>query len=119
MAKLTVVIDRQAVKEAVVNSDGTKKAIQDCCSKINDRANALAAGYKTGIWHEYNSKTAKNPGHGKWHEHGAKTEEIGGTQARYKSSVRKYPTAVIGIVYTSNYAAQKENMQHNTLLKSI
>ena len=44
---------------------------------------------------------------------------MGGTQPSYGADVETHGGAPVGIVYTANYAAMRDNAQNNTLLKSI
>ena len=81
-----------------VQSELTKRA-NDICGK----ANAMAAGFKTQVWTDPKTK-----------------ERTGGTQAAYRAKpAKEYGHTSVALVYTANYAAQKENRKHNTLLKSI
>lgn len=117
MAEFEVKLDTEAVWRVINESPGTADALGSVCARIAGKANALAAGYKSGIWHDTGS--TKPPGHGEWHDRGKTYPTKGGTPAQYEFDVEKRKSAQVGIVYTANYAAQKENMQHNTLLKSI
>lgn len=77
------------------------RATQERCAK----ANALCAGFKSGVWHD--------------HANGDK--KYGPTQAVYGSNVKRFGAAnvPVGIVYTANYAAAKDNLKHNTLAKVV
>ena len=96
-----VVIDEQALERAVKFAPGTATALRTNVKERKAFANALAAGYRTGIYHDF--KTG---------------EKKGDTPARYDGNVKKMGDGYLGIVYTANYAAQKENHEHNTLLKA-
>lgn len=117
MADFEVHIDKAKCAEVINSSPGTVAALTDICSKISAKANAMAAGYKSGIWHETGSK--KPPGNGEWHDRGKQYPTKGGTPAHYGFDVGKRGRTQVGIVFTANYAAQKENRAHNTLLKSL
>ena len=119
MAEFEVYINDQVLREVVNDAPGTKEALDSLCSDIEGRANSIASGYRSGVWHEYGSKNAANPGNGKWRDTGRQTVKKGDTPARYAHDVAKRGGVQVGIVYTANYAAQKENRQHNTLLKAI
>lgn len=100
-ATCTVVIDENALKRAISYGDGIESALKEAVNKIESRANAMAVGYETPIWHDHKTGETK-----------------GGTQAEYRGDVQLGKKGYVGIVYTANYAAQKENHQHNTLLKA-
>lgn len=69
---------------------------------IHGTASALSADFRTGKFHPDH----KSPG-------------VGDTPASYEGNVQVLRNSVVGLVYTANYAAQKDNAQNNTLLKSI
>ena len=63
----------------------------------------MSAGYRTGYYHR---------------EH--KSPAVGGTQPSYWSNTgRPRGVVPVGIAFTANYAAKKDNLEHNTLLKSL
>ena len=95
-----VVLDEKKLEDAVNFAPGTQTALMTEVSQRKTKANALASGYKTPKWHDHKTGETK-----------------GGTQARYDGDVALRKKGYIGIVYTANYAAQKENHEHNTLLK--
>ena len=117
MAELEVVINDEALRTVINDAEGTTEAVRALCESIAGKANSMAAGYRSGVWHEYGAKHP--PGNGKWVDRGGNFPTKGNTQARYAQNVQKRSGRVVGIVYTANHAAQKENMQHNTLLKSL
>ena len=96
-----VVIDEKSLQREVANAKGTAEALRDDVKRRREYANSLAYGYRTGRYHDRKSGETK-----------------GNTQARYGSDVKKFRDGYLGIVYTANYAAQKENHEHNTLLKA-
>ena len=98
---VVVKIDQKALEEAAYGQDGTEAIIKQHTDAIIDNANALCAGYKSGVFHDRETGTTKGP-----------------TQAVYDGNVERRKTAYIGIVYTANYAAQKDNLENNTLLKA-
>lgn len=93
-------LGRVLAKDAGVLAE-VNRATQERCAK----ANALCAGFKSGVWHD--------------HANGDK--KYGPTQAVYGSNVKRFGAAnvPVGIVYTANYAAAKDNLQHNTLAKVV
>ena len=117
MAELVVYIDDRKLKTVINDAPGTPEALKKICSGIEQRANAMAAGYRSGVWHETGS--TKKPGNGQWRDRGKQYPTKGDTQARYSSNVKKMGRSQVGIVFTANYAAAQENRKHNTLLKSI
>lgn len=76
--------------------------VSEAVEKMAERANALSASFRTGRWHD--PKTGKG---------------YGNTQPTYRANTQDLGKGPIGIVYTGNYAAQKDNAENNTLLKSI
>ena len=93
-------IDQKKLEDAVNFASGTAALLREDVAKRKAHANALAAGYKTPKWHDHTTGETK-----------------GGTQAAYGNGVKRGTKGHVGIVYTANYAAQKENHEHNTLLK--
>ena len=101
-------IDENALRRVVYGMPETMEVIEDATSDICDRANAMAAGFKSTVGHD--------PRTG---------ERRGGTPAKYDTKKteprrRTGPSAVpVGIVHTGNYAAAKDNTENNTLLKAL
>lgn len=69
---------------------------------IAQRANAASAGFRTGLYHREHLSPA-----------------VGNTQPYYAADVQVKSHAAVGIAYTANYAAMRDNHENNTLLKSI
>lgn len=103
MASVTVKVDisQDALEHAVFFAEGTKSALQSKTSAITGAANAMSAGFRTGLYHRNHQSPA-----------------VGNTPAQYAGDVAMERKGYVGIVYTANYAAQKDNYQHNTLLKA-
>ena len=103
MASVTVKVDisQQALEHAVFFSEGTARALGGKTSAITGAANALSAGFRTGLCHRNHQSPA-----------------VGNTPAEYAGDVELKRKGYVGIVYTANYAAQKDNHLHNTLLKA-
>ncbi len=79
-----------------------KDKVSQLAGAISDRANALGAGYRTGIYHD--PKTG---------------EKRGNTQPKYASEkAKETKNGCIAIVHPKNYAAMKDNYLHNTMLKA-
>lgn len=102
MGDIRIEIDPKKLDSAIQNADGTPKALGTLVKQVASKANALASGYRTGYYYDRSIGKRK-----------------GGTQAKYAGNVKKKGKSQVGLVYTSNYSAQKENMEHNTLLKSL
>lgn len=120
MANVTVTVDisQKSLEEAINSAEGTRSAISSESSKIAAKANAMASE-KSGVWRETGKPHTPGRSGGEFHDHGNVTEVIGGKSAVYASKpARRGPGGVVGIVYTANYAAQKDNSKRNTLLKA-
>ena len=94
-------INERNLQRAINYAPGTGSAISREVRKIANNANTLSSGFKTVVWYDAKEKKKK-----------------GGTPAKYKTGVKIGKKGYVGIVYTANYAAQKENHLHNTLLKA-
>lgn len=70
-------------------------------AEIKAAADSMSAGFRTGLYHR---------------DH--KSPAVGNTKPKYKSSVKKFNGLPVGIVYTGNYSAMKDNTINNTLLKA-
>ena len=103
MASVTMKVDisEQALKHAVSFSEGTARALGGKTSAITGAANSMSAGFRTGLYHRNHQSPA-----------------VGDTQAQYAGDVQMKSKGYVGIVYTANYAAQKDNFKNNTLLKA-
>lgn len=64
-------------------------------------ANAMGAGFRTGLYHRDHRSPA-----------------VGDTSPRYECNVERHGSLDVGIVYTGNYSAMRDNHLHNTLLKA-
>lgn len=103
MADVEFHIDKEKLWRLACRSDGAYQLVRNAADQVASNANALSAGFRTGKYH----RDHKSPG-------------VGGTQPRYQSNTgRPRGIVPVGIAYTANYAAKKDNMQHNTLLKSL
>ena len=102
MVKVEIEIDGDKLYKAIQDADGLPDLLRREASRIAATANASSSGFRTGIFHV----------------HG--TDEVrGNTQPQYGSDVSKRGRTVVGLVMPKNYAAMKDNHEHNTLLKSI
>ena len=90
----------QALGRAIATN--SKGVIQSVTSQTESNANGLGSGFKTGIWHDPKTHERK-----------------GGTSPIYSSNVEVHGIVPVGLVYTGNYAAAKDNMENNTLLKAV
>ena len=101
VSNVEVVIDQKALEEAAYGQDGTEAILKEHTDRIIDAASALSAGYMSGVFHDHETGTTNGP-----------------THAEYDGNVQRRGKGFIGIVYTANYAAQKDNYENNTLLKA-
>lgn len=89
--------EKKLKKMPVVKGALTKKATEICAE-----ANNMAAGFRSGKFYDREAKKLK-----------------GDTPARYAmKKAKEHEDGSTALVYTANYAAQLENMKHNTLLKA-
>lgn len=103
MADVFFKIDKDKLWRLVCRQDATYQVIRSTTDAIANRANNMSANYRTGKYHPDH----KSPG-------------VGGTQPRYQSNTQRPKGIVpVGMAYTANYAAKKDNYLHNTLLKSL
>ncbi len=101
IANVEVVIDQKALEDAAYAQEGTQAIIKERTDEIISGANAMSAGYQTGVFHDHATGETRGP-----------------THAEYDGNVQLRRGSYIGIVYTANYAAQKDNLENNTLLKA-
>lgn len=99
--KITIKWDGRALGRTVGLSPEVGQRIKEICAKGESKANSMTT-YRSGKWHD--------------HETG---ETKGDTKARYGSDVMRGRYSYVGIVYTANYAAWKDNLKNNTLLKAM
>lgn len=97
MADITFDIDEQKLWRMACKSDGMYQIVRKSADKVASKANSMGAGFKT---QKYKGKGGKSPKY-------------------VANTLRPRGIVPVGIVYTGNYAAMKDNMQHNTLLKSL
>ena len=104
MADVSVKVELDADWEQTIKKlPGVKGALTKEAKRMCESANSMAAGYKSGLFYDPKTKSY-----------------IGETQAVYASkSARAYADDTVALVYTRNYAAKKENLEHNTLAKVI
>lgn len=100
--KLEIHWDKAALGRAVGLSDETLEGITQATNRIAANAQSMSAGFRTK----------------KWHDH-ATGETKGDTPTNYVGDVQTLSNAHVGIVYTGNYSAYKDNLENNTLLKSV
>ena len=103
MADVEFHIDKEKLWRLVCKQDATYQVIRSTTDAMASRANDMSASFRTGKYH----REHKSPG-------------VGGTQPVYKSNTQRPKGIVpVGMAYTGNYAAKKENYLHNTLLKAL
>lgn len=91
-------------KACTETAEGLEAQLASVSKSIAQRANSLSGGFRT-------METTR------W-ETG---ERVGGTKPDYGSSAKprgKKSKGPVGIVYTNNYSARKDNLENNTLLKA-
>ena len=90
-------------QKKVLNLPPVKDELTNEARKLEAKANALSAGFKSGIWHDPKTRQKK-----------------GGTPAVYgMKRAQRFGSAPVAIVYTANYAAKKDNIKNNTLAKVL
>lgn len=82
---------------------GVGDAVTEEASYISGKANALGAGFRTGLYHRDHQSPA-----------------VGNTAPEYAYEKAKASTryGFVASVHPANYAAMKDNHMHNTLLKA-
>ena len=107
MADVRIEIDERKLKKVAFESDACYQLVLKKRDQTEANANAYSAGFTTREVIDF--KTHK---------------KVGGQQPKYRGSTRRFRTSdgvsiPVGIVYTANYAAMKDNHDHNTLLKAM
>lgn len=98
---VTVEINEAALKAAATQEEKLLPLLESAAGIIADRANILGAPNPT-------QETVR------W----ATGEHVGGTTPEYGSSAQMGAKGPVGLVTTKNYAAMKDNLENNTLLKA-
>ena len=101
MADARVEWDMAALKRAAGTDPQVRDELERTTDAIKARANSMGGAFRTGLYHRDHQSPA-----------------VGNTPAVYDGNVTMVNGGNIGIVYTANYAAQKDNLQNNTLLKA-
>jgi len=118
MANVTMKVDisQQALENVMNSSPEVRSAINSMSASIASRANGMATE-KSGAWVDVGEPHHPGRTGGKWN--GRSGTIIGGKEPVYQSKpAKRGSSGLVGIVYTGNYAAQKDNLKHNTLLKA-
>ena len=80
-----------------------KGKVSQLAGAYADRCNELGAGFRTGYWHDPQTH-----------------EKKGGTQPHYVADkATETESGCVAIVHPKNYAAMKDNHEHNTMLKAM
>ena len=116
-----VKMDDEAFTRAMYADENVVSSVAAKAEKIATKANGSAIE-KSGVWHDVGKSHTPGKSGGKWHgnKHVIATE--GGTAATYgMKSVQRFGrySIPVAVVYTSNYAAAKDNLKHNTLTRAI
>lgn len=101
MADVEVEIDGAKLLAAIQDADRLPDVLQEQVQRIQGNANASSAWFRTGIFHDH-----------------VTGETRGDTQPVYSGNVKRKGRSMVGLVFTGNYAAQKDNYENNTLLKA-
>lgn len=102
MDNLDIHWDKQALGRAAALSEDTLKGITEATNRIASNAQSMSAGFRTKIWHDPETGETK-----------------GDTPTNYVGNVQTLSNAHVGIIYTGNYSAYKDNLENNTLLKAV
>ena len=94
--KLEIKWDKRALGLAIGTAPETLEAVTEATNQILSNAQSMSSGFRT-----------------------EKYKDKGDTPAKYSGDVRSYNHAHVGVIYTANYSAQKENWTNNTLLKAV
>ena len=95
------------------------RAVNDKAREIAAKANGMATE-RSGIWHEVGKPHDADARGGKWHGPND-VPTTGGNEPEYQAKPARRmgdEGRPIGIVFTANHAAQKDNLKNNTLLKA-
>lgn len=100
MARARVQWDDKALRHLI--GDTARPGVIDATRRSEAAANALGSAFRTGLYHRNHRSPA-----------------VGNTPAHYSSDVEDYDGIPVGLVYTGNYAATRDNSQNNTLAKAL
>jgi len=100
MASTKVVWDDRNIAK-LVKLPQVREEVGNAAGRIAMNAYMLGASFRTELYHR-----------------GHKSPAVGNTQPSYLSDVRDMTHTPVGIAYTANYAAMKDNALNNTLLKA-
>ena len=89
-----------------------REEVEAATGRIASTANALGSQYRTGLYH-------RGATYGGGNDKGRRSGVVGNTQPVYGMKVKGGGHTSVGIIYCANYAAMKDNMLHNTLLKAV
>lgn len=103
----SVHIYQDELEKACISAKGLEDELGAAARGMASRANALSSGFRTQVVRNWETG-----------------ERMGGTQPEYGSDT--YTTyfrkgrarTPVGTVFTDNYAARKDNLENNTLLKA-
>ena len=94
--KLDIKWDKRALGLVIGTAPETLEAVTEATNQILSNAQSMGSGFRT-----------------------EKYKDKGDTPAQYAGDVRSYNHAHVGVIYTANYSAQKDNWTNNTLLKAV
>ena len=116
-----VKMDDEAFTRAMYADENVVSSVAAKAEKIATRANGSAIE-KSGVWHDVGQSHTPRKSGGKLHENNREIATDGGKTATYGiKSVERFGRygIPVSVVYTSNYAAAKDNLKHNTLTRAI
>lgn len=95
--EVTFDIDKAKLWGMACGTNEMYQLIRTTSDKVASNANSLGAGFKT-----------------------EKARGVGGKSPKYVANTQR-PRGIVpvGMVYTGNYAAMKDNRLHNTLMKAL
>lgn len=102
MAKTEIRWDMARLGRFCAKAPETVEAIGVAVSRTAATATSMSSGNVTGSYHR---------------DH--KSPHVGGTAPSYGSDTRVFRESAVGLAYTANYSAMKDNAQNNTLLKAL
>lgn len=96
-----IYIDEKALENHMKHSPEVLAQMEAKAKAIADKANSLSSSFRTQVVRD-------------WHT----GETVGGTRPNYTYSAKHGYKQNVALAATNNYAARKDNMLNNTLLKA-
>lgn len=102
MASIKINWDMAKLGRFCAKAPETVDEIDKAVSRIAATATSMSSGNVTGSYHR---------------DH--KSPHVGGTAPFYGSDTQVLRNSAVGLAYTDNYAAKKDNLENNTLLRAM